>query len=237
MKNIGIIGFGRFGKLLHKILKEDFKVMIFDKKSNIKQRSDFEKITLCDALFFCVPISSLESTVKEYFKYIKKGSTILDVASVKVEPVKILKKYFSTGFDIIPTHPMFGPDSAKDGLKYAVIAFCPVKKSKAYIFWKLYFKKKKFKVVEMTPEKHDLITASGMAFTHFIGEVMKKMEIKSSPLDTKTFKMLLDIKKAVSENGEELFYDIQKNNSYTVKMRSDLKKAVSAIEKKIKEKK
>ena len=51
MKNIGIIGYGRFGKILYDILKNDFNIFVVDKKLKDKIISNPEKIGLCEAFF------------------------------------------------------------------------------------------------------------------------------------------------------------------------------------------
>ena len=121
---IGIIGFGRFGKLLTKYLSEDFKVYIFnrsDKNEEIKKTNgipaSLEEVCKKDVVIPCVPISQFEETLNEIKGLLKENSLIIDVCSVKEYPVEVMKKILPEKTQILATHPMFGPDSAAESLK------------------------------------------------------------------------------------------------------------------------
>ena len=117
MNRVSIIGFGRFGAMLHSLLSKGFVVDVFDKNSI--DNSDVNEVSLEDALqnetiFIAVPIRDFENLVKEISKKISSGKTVIDVCSVKVFPKKVMLDNLSNETDIIATHPLFGPDSLKD---------------------------------------------------------------------------------------------------------------------------
>ncbi len=68
-KNISIVGYGRFGKVLHRLLKDDFNVSLFT-RSEITDRSEFNSNTTIaqnvsdiyknEVIFYAVPIESFE---------------------------------------------------------------------------------------------------------------------------------------------------------------------------------
>ncbi len=112
MKTVSIVGFGRFGKTLYRLIKDDFIASVYDKKDPV------EKIYDSEVIFYAVPISSFEKVISTHKKYFKKDHLLIDVLSVKLHPAKIFNKYLKgTPIQAILTHPMFGPDSAKAGFE------------------------------------------------------------------------------------------------------------------------
>ncbi|MDP3733393.1 MAG: prephenate dehydrogenase/arogenate dehydrogenase family protein, partial [Candidatus Daviesbacteria bacterium] len=101
MKTVSIVGFGRFGKTLYKLIKDDFIVSVFDKKDPV------EKIYNSEVIFYAIPISSFEKVIATHKKYFKKNHLLIDVLSVKLHPAKIFDKYLKgTPIQALLTHPM-----------------------------------------------------------------------------------------------------------------------------------
>jgi len=75
---------------------------------------------------FSVPINQLERTIINISPYLKPGSIVYDVCSVKEQPCKWMLEQLPSSVSIIGTHPLFGPDSAGSSLKGCKIAICPV---------------------------------------------------------------------------------------------------------------
>ena len=91
---IGIIGFGRFGKLAARYLAKDFKVFVntrADKTSEISlaggQAASLEEVCQQDIIIPCVPISVFEDFLIAIAPRIKPDALIIDVCSVKEYPV------------------------------------------------------------------------------------------------------------------------------------------------------
>ncbi len=63
-KTIAIVGFGRFGKTLYRLLKDDFELLIISRK-NAKD------IVKSEVIFYCVPISIFESVIKSHKNILK----------------------------------------------------------------------------------------------------------------------------------------------------------------------
>ena len=114
MKKVGVIGYGRFGKILCDILLKKYQVLIFDKSSMEDKNVEFsslEELLECFLVFIAVPIRSFEDIIMEVSRYSLYNTTIIDVCSVKVYPVDIMKNHLPGHVGIIATHPHFGPDS------------------------------------------------------------------------------------------------------------------------------
>lgn len=224
MKKIAIVGFGRFGKTLYRLIKDDFFVIIVEKENP-------QKILEADVVFYCVPISKFEKTIKEHKKYFKPNHLLIDVLSVKLYPEKIFKKYLKgLKTQAILTHPMFGPDSSKNGfqgLNFMMTNFNADIEN--YNFWKKYFSSKGLNVVEITAKQHDYLAASSQGLTHFIGRVLEAYGFKPTSIDTLGAKKLYEVVNQTCNDNIRLFRDLQIFNPYTKKMRIKLGRAYEKI--------
>lgn len=223
MKKIAIIGNGRFGKILLKLLKDDFLVSVFDSK-NSKTESDLKKIYDCEVIFFAVPISAFETVIKSHKKYFKDSHLLIDVLSVKMHPKKVFEKYLrGLKTHALLTHPMFGPDSSKNGFSGLPIIIDKFKTNeKNYSFWKDFFVKKGLKVIEMTAQKHDQLAANSQGVTHFIGRLLERFKFKPTLIDSLGAKKLQEVMEQTCNDTWELFLDLQNFNPYTKTMRIKL---------------
>lgn len=223
MRRIAIIGNGRFGQVLYELLKDDFLVSVFDSK-NSKTKSDLKKIYDHEVIFFAVPISTFESVIKSHKKYFKDDHLLIDVLSVKMHPKKIFEKYLrGLKTQAILTHPMFGPDSSKNGFDGLPMIMDKFKTSEEnYNFWKDFFIKKGLRVVEMTAQKHDQLAASSQGITHFIGRLLEKFGLKQTEIDSLGAKKLQEVIGQTCNDTWQLFNDLQNFNPYTKAMRIKL---------------
>jgi prephenate dehydrogenase len=235
---IAIIGYGRFGKLLTKILQPFGEIFILHYKKlenlNIKQikYSDLKDI---DWVIPCVPISVLEKILQKINPYLKKNSLVMDVCSVKVYPSQWLEKYISKEINILASHPMFGPDSAKQGLKNLQIVFCPLRISqeKLNLITNI-FQELKLKIITTTPENHDQQVAKSLALVHFIGRGLGEMNIGNQKITTLGFERLLKVNETVNNDTLELFFDMHRFNPYTEKIRQEFIDSLKKLNKLIK---
>ncbi|MBT4539944.1 prephenate dehydrogenase/arogenate dehydrogenase family protein [Candidatus Woesearchaeota archaeon] len=240
---IGIIGFGRFGKLLVKNLAVDFDIFVFDinhdKESVIASGGkllSLEEVCKSDIIIPAVPISEFENIIKQISPLLKKGAIVMDVCSVKEFPVEIMKQHLPENIDIIATHPMFGPDSAADSIKDKKIVVCKVRvndmRFKTIINL---FRHKGLIVIETTPEEHDKQIAMTQVLTHFIGHALIDMGAEAHEIDTEGYKRLLHILGVVCNDTYQLFEDINHQNKYSDEVRKKLISSLKNIDDKLKQ--
>jgi len=240
---VGIIGFGRFGKLVAQILKSKFEnvhILVFSRRRRgpgIDRGIEFASLDeVCDSdvVIPCVPISSFEEVIKSIGGKIKSGALLLDVCSVKVHPVEVMAKYIPADVEILATHPVFGPDSAKRGLKGLKIVLCQVRISPERLA-----KVKQschdigLEVIEMSPAEHDELIAFSLAYIHLVGRIGEKMNIKNTAVNSKGFAQLLKVQGYVVNDTFQLFKDMQNFNPYAKKMREQFHRALAEIEKEL----
>ena len=231
MNRVSIIGFGRFGAMLHSLLSKGFEVDVFDKNSI--DNSDVNEVSLEDALqnetiFIAVPIRDFENLVKEISKKISSGKTVIDVCSVKVFPKKVMLYNLSNETDIIATHPLFGPDSLKDS--GSVMTMESVRNTFGrYDFWKNYFESQNISIEEISAEEHDMMAARSQGLTHFVGRVIDDFGTNQTRIDTEGYKALHKLVNQTCNDTWELFEDIQNFNPFTEKMISELNESFEKI--------
>lgn len=229
MKKVSIIGFGRFGQTLYRLIKDDFIITLYDKNQitdgeftkNTTVTSNLAEVYGSEIIFYSVPISAFEKVIASHKKYFTNLHILIDVLSVKMYPAKVFKKYLTNiKTQIILTHPMFGPDSSKEGFdNLPLIIDKFLSTDKIYHFWKEYFKSKKLQVIEMSAKDHDKIAASSQGLTHFIGRLLDTYHFKQTPIDSLGSTKLLEVKEQTCNDTWQLFTDLQHFNPYTKQMR------------------
>ncbi|KAK7320569.1 hypothetical protein VNO77_30176 [Canavalia gladiata] len=97
--------------------------------------------------------------------------------------------------DILCTHPMFGPDSGKDGWNDLTFVYDKVRiRDEAICSNFLHiFASEGCRMLQMSCEEHDKVAAKSQFITHTIGRTLAEMDIKSTPIDTKGFQTLVQL--------------------------------------------
>ena len=238
---IGIIGFGRFGKLTARYLAEDLEVFVFnrtDKSAEIKKagaRSASLK-TVCQQkiVILCVPISTFKAVLSEIGPLLKSDAVVVDVCSVKVYPTQWMKAALPESVSILATHPIFGPDSASDSLKDRKIFLSPIRiDKKQYQKIKTYLASKELVLIESTPEDHDEQIAISLALTHYIGRTLSEFGAAPLNIDSEGYKRLLHILEVVEHDTWQLFYDMHRYNPYAKEKRTAFVRAMQKIDEQI----
>ena len=239
INNVGLIGVGRFGKVLANILKKGFHVKAYDivpsKISGDLEKCALEEILKLDHIFIAVPIRYFEPLIKEISKKINHPSTIIDVCSVKKHTSEIMLKYLPKDIGIISSHPMFGPDSFNSNVKLKMMINKTRVEQNIFKYWKQFFTNQNINVIQMTPDEHDKIAARTQGVTNLLGRTLKSFGINKTNIDTKGFRDLIDLVDQTCNDTWDLYSDLQLYNPYTNNMLNDLKSSLKKIEDKLKE--
>lgn len=234
---VGTYGLGRFGwfwaDTIRRMSGDDVDVIATSRHRHeppqgvaFVDEEDF--FARCDVVFFCVAISSLEAVLERVAPMVSPGSLVMDTCSVKAYPAQWMERHLSSsGCRIVATHPMFGPDSARDGLAGLPVVICPVKVDdetmsrleSVFTSWGL-------KVLRMTPLMHDKEAAYSQGVTHFVGRTLREMGLHDTDIATRGYKALMTIVDQTCNDPVQLFYDLQHYNPYAREMRLSLQVAV-----------
>lgn len=232
-----IIGFGNFSKASSFYLKDYFDVYVYDIRIGNDLPDYVKQVELSEALskdiiLLSIPVQFIESFLSENAVHIKPGSILVDICSVKMKPVALMKKYLSEGVEYIGTHPLFGPQSIRNGLADHKIVL-----SKELSFMPVYEAVKKFlsdtlklNVIEMTSEEHDKEMSVVQALNHFITKGLRKIGLKESEVSTPAYKRLYDLYETLRYDSDELFYTIQRENPFADDIRKKFIETLNEIE-------
>ena len=238
MKKAGIIGYGRFGRILADLLSKKYEVKVYDIEKVANEESikicSLDDVLECILVFIAVPISSFENIVKKISTYKLYNTTIVDVCSVKVYPVKIMEQYLPEHVGIIASHPHFGPDSYSPFRELKITIYPKRDTYNRYKELKEFFESISIRTINMTPDEHDKMAASSQGITHFIGRVLNESDIRSTDINTLGFNELLSVVEQTCNDSWDLFKDLQKYNPYTNQMIDKLVLAIVNLHKEIK---
>jgi prephenate dehydrogenase len=223
---IGIIGgAGNMGKWFARyLLKEGMSVVISGrnqeklrkagKELGIPTASNVEVVRQSDVVIISVPPDALETVVKEIAPHTRQQQMIVDVTSVKRQPVEIMHHYIKKG-SILGTHPVFGP-GAKSLVNQNFVLTPTNKKEMALANRvKKYLESKKANVSVMTPQQHDETMTVVLGLAHFIAIVSADTLLgfenfpEMKKIGGTTFKLLYTLVESVISEDPELYASLQ----------------------------
>lgn len=228
---IAIIGAGRFGSVLQKFLSTDNTVHVFDKTSRV------DGLRECALVIFAVPNRLLREAIQQWKPHLAPDATVMDVGSVKTIPCKILLEAFNpaqthSNASVLGTHPLFGPDSAKDSWQGHKMVFCRLQiADAAYQQVQELFRSRGVQIIECPPEQHDHMMAQTQALVHFIGRALTGL--RPQEIATPDYANLLRMMEKVTHDTWELFYDMQTLNPFAAAVRKDFVKKIEQLDKNI----
>ena len=238
---IGIIGYGRFGRLMAGYLAEDYAVAVSsrshqgeDNKHPNMTFTSLEEACRQKVVIYSVPISALQAVLRQTAPLLAPGTVAVDVSSVKIHPARWMEAILPGTVSILATHPMFGPDSAARSLKDRKIVLCPVRiEPDGFGRIRAYLESKGLIVIETTPEEHDRQIAVSLALTHFIGRSLSAFGADDLVIDTEGYKRLRHILGVVENDTWQLFEDMHAYNPYAEKARDGFMGAMKVIDDKL----
>ena len=224
---IGIIGFGAFGRLMGQRLRPYFRLCAYDPALPIGPFAEMPDIRLtslaaaadCPIVVLATPVNRLGETVTAISALVRPGALVLDVGSVKTAPAQIMKRGLPEYVDIIATHPLFGPQSARDGIARLKIAVCPIRGDQGLRVAAFLRGILGLDVIMTTPEAHDRDAAMVQGLTHLIAKVLVQMEPLPTRLTTRSFDLLREAIGMVRDDAPEVFHAIERTNPYSREIR------------------
>ncbi len=221
IQSVGIIGYGNFGAFVRELLQRfapEVSVKVFTPEKAVDGKTFFsrEEVAVCDAVLFAVPIREYESALKDTVPLMKQEGVIVDVATVKMHTVELVKKY-SSGRPYIATHPMFGPESYakrnKDVANFRIVIAEHTLPADEHSQLVDFLKELHFNVIEMSADRHDRNLAETLFLTHFIGQVVTQAGFVRTDIDTVSFGFLMDAVESVRAD-KQLFEDVFRFNPH-----------------------
>jgi prephenate dehydrogenase len=220
--SIALIGVGAFGEICIPHLRGFFTVRLCDSGRNLEdlcRRHDVEAVDLPgaarqDVVLLAVPFSQLRSTARAIAPHMRPGSLVVDVCSIKSKPLAVLTEELPSTVDIVGTHPLFGPQSGREGISGLRIALCPGRGRRERLVERFLRSRLKLDVIRTTAEQHDRQMAYVQGMTHLIARIMVAMEVPRFDHTTATFSHLEKMKDMVRQDSDELFRTIIADNPF-----------------------
>jgi prephenate dehydrogenase len=215
---IGIIGgTGGMGRWFADFLKDEgYTVNVSGRRSGMVMK---EMADCCQVIVVSVPISATTSIIQQVSPYMKKEALLMDLTSLKADPVKAMTQYSHS--EVIGCHPLFGPQ-VKD-IEGHHIVLCPARANKWRTWLNDLFEKHGALVTETTPENHDAIMAVVQGLNHLntvtMGLVLRKTGFKLAELNllaTPIFRNKMEIVEKVFCNNARLYAEILTMNKNIV---------------------
>lgn len=221
-RSIGLIGYGRFGRLLVEIFRRhapDIDLRVASSSQPVDRVLFFpaEEVYQADLLIPCVPIRHFETAIRNLAPHVRPGATVLDVCSVKVYPRTVMLAQLPAEANLICSHPMFGPASYQKlggELRDCCIVLENVRAPRdRYQALHAFFEEFKLHVVEMDADEHDRLAARFHFVTLAAATILKKLQLRRSRIDTKSASMMIDFLEMISVD-KELVKDLYEYNAY-----------------------
>ena len=234
MTEIGIIGFGQFGQFMAQHLAPFFDVTACDtadrqieaEKIGVNWR-EFPTVAGKPIVIFAVPLKAFEVVLKRAVPYLRADAMCFDVCSVKIKSLELMRTFLPETVEIIGTHPLFGPQSGREGIEGMRVALCPIRTDKGEQIKQFLVEKLKLQVFERSPEAHDAEMAHVQALTHFVARALDELHVVDSELATVSYEELIKAARLVSEDSWELFQTIQQANPFAeAKRRAFIEKLI-----------
>lgn len=163
-----------------------------------------------------VPIRKTIDVIKDVAPCIVDGSLLMDLTSIKEEPVRAMTENVSDGVEVVGCHPVFGPRQSVEG---QVFVLTPVKKGGWYRWLKGLLEENRAKVITASPREHDEVMAVVQGLTHFtyisIGKTIQEIGFnvkESRKFSSPIYDLMLDMVGRIIGQDPRLYAEIQMNN-------------------------
>ena len=224
---LGIVGFGAFGQLAARHLGQHFQISAYDPSPDVAEiaiqrgvrLTSLHAVSQSDVVLIAAPVSAFEQVVSQIATSCRPGALVVDVGSVKVVPADIMRRLLPDDIDIVATHPLFGPQSATDGIRGLKIAVCPIQGRRHARLAAFLRKALGLTVITTTPEDHDREAAIVQGLTHLIAKVLLRMGPLPTRMTTRSFDLLSEAISMVQHDAPEVFEAIEKANPYAETVR------------------
>jgi prephenate dehydrogenase len=222
--SVGLVGFGAFGRLTAQHIAPYFQVYAYDPAPEEGvtpgvTRTDLATVGGCDIVILATPVDLLSAVIADVAPHLKPGALVMDVSSVKVGPAQIMRDLLPDHVDVIGAHPLFGPQSGRNGIRGLKIALCPIRGDRVRRVGAFLRKRLGLKVFITTPEDHDQEAAMVQGLTHLIAKVLVQMEPLPTRMTTASFDMLMRAVEMVRYDAPEVFMAIERSNPYAAEVR------------------
>ena len=229
---IGLVGYGRFGRLAARYLCAHATVIVYDPAVSWRPRrgrsivfGSLKEAASQDVVVLAVPVSSFRAVLRQIRRYLKPGCLVIDTCAVKALPAQWMKEILPRSVRILATHPLFGPDSAARSLAGKTIVLCPVRIARGKFQGILrVLRRKGLRPVVMTVEEHDRMAAETILLAQYVGRYVGQASMRRWPGVTRNYRNLLRLVDIAERDSFTLLADMVRYNPEGKKVLARLRK-------------
>jgi len=230
---VGLIGYGRFGRLAAHHIQEEADVLVYEPRKSARpartgrvRRASLRKAASQPVVVLTVPISSLRSVAKEIRPHLQRGAVVVEVCSVKVQPLRWLREILPRHVAIIGTHPLFGPDSVKGSLANHHLVICPARARRVHVqVLERLARSRRLKLHRMSPAKHDRLVADTLLLSQYLGRLLVSARIQEHVWSAPSYEHLRELVRIARNDSDQLFADMWRYNQYSARIGQSLRRA------------
>ncbi len=221
---VGIIGLGAFGRFMAGHLAPHFDILGCDPAAETApagvRPASLAETAGCPVVILATPVSVMAETAERIAPLVASDALVIDVGSVKVKPAQALRQHLAAPVQLVGAHPLFGPQSGRDGIAGLRIAICPVRGDRAAWRTAAFCRRVLgLKVFIVSPEEHDREAAVVQGLTHLIAKVLLAMEPLPTRMTTASFERLIEGVDMVRHDSPAVFAAIGRDNPYSAEVR------------------
>ncbi|WP_131829738.1 prephenate dehydrogenase dimerization domain-containing protein, partial [Teichococcus deserti] len=131
--------------------------------------------------------------------------------------------------ELLGPHPLFGPQSGRDGIEGLRMVLCPGAPSPRARLAARMLRGLGLAVVQMTPEEHDRQMAWVQGLTHLVARLVSGLDMPALPHTTASFDHLIRATTMVSQDSEALFRTITEDNPFVAEVKAQLLEKATAL--------
>lgn len=248
---VAVVGFGNFGQFLSSTFVRQGHAVLAHSRSDYSDAARSlgcaffpDPHDLCEAhpdvVVICTSILSVRAVLASLPLHRLRRSTLFaDVLSVKEFPRTLLLQTLPPDFDVVCTHPMFGPESGKDGWAGLPFVYEKVRvgpgedrERRCEKFLDI-FAKEGCRMVEMSCADHDRYAAETQFVTHTVGRMLAKLELESRPINTKGYETLLQLVENTCKDSFDLYNGLFMYNKNSTELLDRMEVAFDSLKKEL----
>lgn len=237
-QSVGLIGVGAFGEFALPHLLPHCRIGAYDPLRDLTELTEtwavrsesLEEVAQKDVVILAMPVQRIRETCQAIAPHLKPGALVLDVCSVKEEPMTIMLEELPDHVDIIGTHPLFGPQTGADGVKGLRITLCNGRGDRLACAERFFREQLGLTPLVTTAEEHDRQLALVQGLTHLLSRIIVEMDMPVLNQTTETFDLMMKMVESVRYDSDELFRAIENRNRFVADARERFFDAARVIE-------
>ncbi|MCJ7444096.1 MAG: prephenate dehydrogenase/arogenate dehydrogenase family protein [Methanotrichaceae archaeon] len=194
------------------------KVAIAEKLGVRYAHEIMKEVNESDIVLLSVPINKTSEMAKKVAPHMKPGSLIMDVTSLKSDPIRAMTTYTPKGVEVLGTHPLFGPTMPTMRGQTIILTPAGRKTGKWLHIIRSLFESDGAEIEILSAEEHDNIMAVVQALTHFayigLGAALRTLDFdveRSRKFMSPVYEIMIDFVGRILDQNPELYASIQKN--------------------------